>query len=271
MSTIDLEVVHNGEIWVVNLNKQLKYSVYWFKSVNKQRYISSSDVTLLLGYVVLGGLVRYVKKSGKSANNALAAYNQDDVLINGISIKEYCHEKLTRNAPSDEKIRQCGKDIFDWVLRKKLLNHSVQLLHSDSLDHLTDLLEKEVLTVMRLKQSEFRRRLIDRWGGKCVITGIDVEAILRASHIKAYATCNKDEKYDINNGLLLSANLDALFDRHLISFDEKGELIVSKSLTRRQLDFLGLAKPLKIRLDDKQQIYMTEHRKIFYEQELTNF
>ena len=70
---------------------------------------------------------------------------------------------------------------------------------------------------------------------------------------------------------MLSANLDALFDRHLISFNEKGEFIVSKSLTHRQLDFFGLAKPLKIHLDDKQQIYMAEHRKIFYEQESTNF
>ena len=70
---------------------------------------------------------------------------------------------------------------------------------------------------------------------------------------------------------MLSANLEALFGRHLISFNGKSELIVSKSLTHRQLNFFGLEKPLKIHLDDKQQIYMAEHRKIFYEQESTNF
>ena len=38
------------------------------------------------------------------------------------------------------------------------------------------------------------------------------------------------ERLDVFNGFLLSANLDALFDRFLISFDEQGALVTAPAL-----------------------------------------
>jgi len=41
---------------------------------------------------------------------------------------------------------------------------------------------------------------------------------LKASHIKAWKDCTStQERLDSNNGLLLCANHDALFDQYLIS------------------------------------------------------
>ncbi len=67
-------------------------------------------------------------------------------------------------------------------------------------------------------QDVFRAALMDYWGGACVVTGIDLPAVLRASHAKPWAACASDEeRLDVFNGLLLVANLDALFDRGHIS------------------------------------------------------
>ena len=44
-----------------------------------------------------------------------------------------------------------------------------------------------------------------------------------ASHAKPWAECANDaERLDVFNGFLLVANLNALFDRFLISFDDTG-------------------------------------------------
>lgn len=66
----------------------------------------------------------------------------------------------------------------------------------------------------------------------CPITYItadynNLKTLYRASHIKSFSECNVEEAFDINNGLLLCANADALFDKHLITINEKKELVVS--------------------------------------------
>ena len=59
----------------------------------------------------------------------------------------------------------------------------------------------------------FRTALTSYWGGKCCVSGLSMEPLLRASHIKPWAVCDLDrERLDVFNGLLLIPNLDALFD-----------------------------------------------------------
>lgn len=56
--------------------------------------------------------------------------------------------------------------------------------------------------------------------------------VLIASHIKECAKClrgnQEDQAYDVNNGLLLSCNIDSYFDKHDISFDENGNILLGK-------------------------------------------
>ena len=49
------------------------------------------------------------------------------------------------------------------------------------------------------------------------------------------------------NGFLLSANLDALFDKFLISFSDAGEMLIGSSLSLADRHFLGLSNGLKLR------------------------
>ncbi len=70
----------------------------------------------------------------------------------------------------------------------------------------------------RVGQGDFRKSLIEKYDGKCVVTGIDLTKLLIASHIKPWRISDNKERLSSENGLLLSANLDKLFDSGLITF-----------------------------------------------------
>lgn len=82
---------------------------------------------------------------------------------------------------------------------------------------------------VRLGQSYFRKMVLQNYGCKCCVTGLNVPQTLRASHIVAWAT-DKTNRMNPENGLCLSATYDAAFDKHLISFDDDYRMIVSKDI-----------------------------------------
>ncbi len=91
--------------------------------------------------------------------------------------------------------------------------------------------EAERLVIQRIGQDVFRAALMEYWAGRCPLTGITDPALLRASHIVAWAECDSDaHRLDVHNGLLLSALWDAAFDKGLVSFDPEGRVLVSASL-----------------------------------------
>jgi predicted restriction endonuclease len=64
----------------------------------------------------------------------------------------------------------------------------------------------------RLGQHEFRKNLIEFYSGKCVITDNNSLEELEAAHI---VELKNSGDYDVNNGLLLEANLHKTFDKYL--------------------------------------------------------
>jgi hypothetical protein len=123
--------------------------------------------------------------------------------------------------------------------------------------------EVERLVRQRVGQNKFRDAMLDYWGGACAVTGVAIPEVLRASHAKPWAECASDaERLDVFNGFLLSANLDALFDRFLISFDEQGVLLLSPALTGLDLRPLGISPGMKLRwVNDLHEPYLSLHRK----------
>ncbi|MGB4343541.1 MAG: HNH endonuclease [Moraxellaceae bacterium] len=122
--------------------------------------------------------------------------------------------------------------------------------------------EVERLVRQRVGQNKFRDAMLDYWGGACAVTGVAIPAVLRASHAKPWAECASDaERLDVFNGFLLSANLDALFDRFLISFDEQGEQVISPALAGQDLQALGIVPGMKLRwVNALHQPYLALHR-----------
>lgn len=90
--------------------------------------------------------------------------------------------------------------------------------------------EAERLVVQRMGQDIFREALMDYWGSRCPLTGITEPALLRASHIVPWASCNDEQRLDVHNGLLLSALWDAAFDGGLASFGDDGRPLASPRL-----------------------------------------
>jgi hypothetical protein len=86
--------------------------------------------------------------------------------------------------------------------------------------------------------------------------------IEKTGHAKARALCETDtERLDVYNGFLLSANLDALFDAYLVSFDDTGGLQISAAVSAVERTRLGLSNGMKLRwLDAKHQHYLRFQR-----------
>lgn len=125
--------------------------------------------------------------------------------------------------------------------------------------------EVERLVRQRVGQAKFREAMLDYWGGACAVTGVAVPEVLRASHAKPWAECASDtERLDVFNGFLLCANLDALFDRFLISFSDEGELLVSPVIQELDRVRLGLNEPMRLHwLADGHIGYLQYHRAQF--------
>ena len=90
-------------------------------------------------------------------------------------------------------------------------------------------IDKLAAVKVRVNQDIFRKMVLANFSGKCCVTGLDIPAVLQASHISPW---DKDAANRLNpeNGLCLSATYHEAFDAHLISFDEKYRLVVSKSI-----------------------------------------
>jgi len=124
--------------------------------------------------------------------------------------------------------------------------------------------EVERIVKERVGQGYFRRALLDYWSGRCPLTGITDEPLLRASHIVPWAQCRSDEeRLDVFNGLLLAAHWDAAFDRGLVSFDDVGRVLIKPELSDNALKLLASPAAPRILLDDGHREKLSWHREHF--------
>lgn len=164
-----------------------------------------------------------------------------------------------------------------WI---RYLQHKASKLRN-SLDVNEELPEQEEKT--RALQSQWKDKLAKEMmtytshEGEviCPFTRItakfdDLSMLFIASHIKAYADCSAAEAFDINNGLLLCANADALFDKHMITVDANGNLVFSylihDEILKENLR-LSNKQVLSMVLNEERMKYLEEHRRVFEEKE----
>jgi hypothetical protein len=86
---------------------------------------------------------------------------------------------------------------------------------------------RELTALGRIGQREFRRQLLVRFGPVCAFTGPQPEKSLHAAHVIPYA---KSARHELAGGLLLRADLHALFDRGLITIDGDLKVRIDPSL-----------------------------------------
>lgn len=119
---------------------------------------------------------------------------------------------------------------------------------------------RKQLVDARLGQGRFRRDVESLWGGACAVSSCQLAAVLRASHIVAWSRCDDRQRLDSANGLVLTAELDALFDRGLISFDDSGCMLVSAQVPDTARKLFGLPRPLRKAPSGRQRRYLADHR-----------
>jgi putative restriction endonuclease len=97
----------------------------------------------------------------------------------------------------------------------------------------------------------------------CRITRVENPAHLRASHCKPWRDSTNDERLDGENGLLLTPNIDHLFDRGFISFQGDGQLIVSPVAHASSLERMGVPTRVTVNvgaLSSEQRRFLEYHR-----------
>ena len=73
----------------------------------------------------------------------------------------------------------------------------------------------------------FRNKVLNLYNRKCLITSYEEEEC-EVAHILPFCECSSSQKYDIYNGLILSANLHKLFDKYIFSINPETLMIEVK-------------------------------------------
>jgi putative restriction endonuclease len=96
---------------------------------------------------------------------------------------------------------------------------------------------------------------------------------LRASHSKPWRDATNEERLNGENGLLLTPDVDLLFDRGFISFEDSGKVLVSPVADRQAFAKMGLLPDMLINVgafSEGQRKFLQFHRdKIFLEANVT--
>ena len=120
--------------------------------------------------------------------------------------------------------------------------------------------ERKGLVTSRVGQGYYRQEILQRFERKCAVTGVNSEELLIASHIVPWRDSNESERLDVNNGILLSPTYDALFDKHLISFEDDGQIVLSAGASLNLFSALGVIGNEKIKVFEGMKAYLLRHR-----------
>jgi len=126
--------------------------------------------------------------------------------------------------------------------------------------------ERKGLVTSRVGQGTYRDKIIEKWDKTCPITKCKVLSILISSHIKSWKESDNQERLDVENGILLSPNVDSLFDKHLISFSDEGQMLISDKISENTRNQLGIDKRVILPVSEGMKKYLKRHSEIFYQE-----
>jgi hypothetical protein len=172
-------------------------------------------------------------------------------------IEEYQAIKIIESVPIDER-NAAWINISSVFSTTSIIYKDIIAIENDSTIH--DETTRLALIQARLGQGRFRDDLFHRWNAACAVTGCELGDILRASHIKPWRICDNNERLNPGNGLLLIANIDALFDSGLISFTDNGDMLVSDEVSDVERRRLGIPLRLRRPPDEWEKFFLHFHR-----------
>jgi len=105
----------------------------------------------------------------------------------------------------------------------------INLTSAESNDYAAENAKREVQ--VRLKQSVFRKRVLENFDYKCCLTGMGEEDLLVASHIIPWAD-QIEHRLNPGNGLCLSFIYDKLFDKGYFTIGINGRVSLSPRIDK---------------------------------------
>lgn len=119
-------------------------------------------------------------------------------------------------------------------IKANLLNSSIEDLIGITNNDLVGK-DKKAFVKQRVNQDAFRSMILNLYEKRCALTGINIPALLVASHIIPWAV-NQQERLNPENGLCLSALYDKAFDKGFISFDDQYRVILAEKIKLYQVE-----------------------------------
>lgn len=129
---------------------------------------------------------------------------------------------------------------------------------------------EQMLVNRKIRDAAFRGLVLDAYDSTCAVTGLRIvngggKAEAQAAHIWSVADGGPDE---VQNGIALSATAHWLFDRHLISLDDRFGLLVSHNKVPTELRqlFPSSGEPIRLPRDPRHHPrpeYVARHRERF--------
>lgn len=94
--------------------------------------------------------------------------------------------------------------------------------------------------VRRRGQSEFRKKLLAAYEGRCAITNCDAPDVLEAAHILGYSGMKSNH---VSNGVLLRADIHILFDMGYISINpDNWDICIAEQIKKTEYAMLAQRK-----------------------------
>ena len=200
----------------------------------------------------------------------------EDNSLKDVSTYDECYEldesekkKISVLLQDDDERASLYSYFFDESeVEEAIEEFLVEILHNLKDGRISDT-ERIAVTQARRGQGLYRRRLMEYWENACSVTGCKIPQVLRASHAKPWASCTTaSDRLSQFNGFLLTANLDALFDKGLITFDDSGKICIAEQINSEQQKALGINSDMCIRvgmLSEKHLEYLHYHQKYVWQ------
>lgn len=232
----------------VKKESQLHHLNFLINTLVENGELSIEDITGLMlvditkymaGFLSSRELLKY-KNEAIKISFAERKYNQVSYLCNLLSKLDNILFHKSKLYFKEDAERIFGEELYRGAKKRNPYLHGIyrNLLHSESNEYFNS--------------------------DKCMVERI-AYPVLIASHIKPFIVCNDSEAYDVNNGFLLSKNIDSLFDLGYITFDTNGKIIFSKKLPNDVLKSVSNYSLDIIFLNEKRKKYLEYHRKNVFE------
>jgi len=186
----------------------------------------------------------------------------DIAIANILSNPDFIKKNRTGNNMYSNSLKQYRYFYLDTSDRDEVLEDIINSFHESQITAT----EKESIIMARVGQGQYRKRLLNKYENRCIVTGIDNRKVLMASHIKPWSVSLNHERLDTENGLVLSANLDRLFDSGLITFDKNGRLFISSFVGEENQKRLSITDKMCVDLKPSLKLleYMQYHQDIIF-------